>query len=68
MLLDILIGGLQICRIKNTVYMPRTDKAVHREYRSEVTSCLPYWISLYSCVCVAGTTVNFPDVSLATCF
>ena len=48
--------------------MPRTDQAVHRENGSEMSPCLPYWISLYSCVCFAGTTVDFSAVSLATCF
>lgn len=56
-----------ICRIRNTIGVPRMD-ASQGETGSEMTPCFPYWISLYSCVCVAGTTVDFPAVSLATCF
>lgn len=69
-----------ICRRRNIVHVPRTSLAVHRHagvnwffalafgiLHIVLCMCVCVWICM--CVCVfAGTIVDFPDVSLTTCF
>lgn len=35
---------------KALVWNPRIDETIHKKHGRQMTPCLPYWISLFSCV------------------